>query len=182
MEFLDFQHDFIVPNSVGNSPRTCFDSIKSSKYSTHEPLTPHLNHQTFVPLMNNLFHPPHRADYNHEQLTSYPPKTPNHILHSTHSYEHKTNTMCTETTTRFTACACRVPSLEPCPRCPSSGYQACIDFQREEEEQKGICVGLGTCPAQCKVTFLESSQVSREEMVGGIDWGDVFGLVRSGGE
>jgi hypothetical protein len=59
--------------------------------------------------------------------------------------------MCKETTTTYKLCPCRIPSIDRCPRCPSTGYKICADYSTAEEQQKGICVGLGTCPAEAEV-------------------------------
>ena len=95
--------------------------------------------------------------------------------------------MCKETTTTYTLCACRVPSIDRCPRCSASGYKGCIDFTSEKEEQRGVCVGLGTCPATVGgVAVKEESEGKggRDEGVGlgAIDWGEIFGLVGSCGD
>jgi len=94
--------------------------------------------------------------------------------------------MCKETTTTYMLCPCRVPSVDRCPRCPSAGYKHCVDFCIDEEEQRGVCVGLGACPAE--TVEVESSgegrgKVEVEEIgLGAIDWGEVFGLVGSSGD
>lgn len=89
--------------------------------------------------------------------------------------------MCKETITTYTLCPCRVPSVDRCPRCPATGYKQCVDFISDEEEQKGICVRLGTCPAEGEAKSSEEGREVREESVGlgAIDWGEVFGLVGS---
>jgi hypothetical protein len=88
--------------------------------------------------------------------------------------------MCTETTTHLplAPAASRLSNS----RRPASGYHHCVDFQKEEEERRDVCVGLGTYPEQCRVRFFESSEERGEEVVGGVDWGDGFGLVGSAGE
>jgi hypothetical protein len=91
--------------------------------------------------------------------------------------------MCKETTTTYTECTCRVPSVEHCPCCPKAGYKKCIDFLTEEKEQKGICVGIGNFPAAAEAKSLESSQNEKHDVASGpIGWGDVFGLVGSTGD
>jgi hypothetical protein len=89
--------------------------------------------------------------------------------------------MCKEITTTYTSCPCRIPSVDCCPRCPKSGYKHCVDFLAEEEETKGVCVGLGTCPAEVEVKFESKDDEKEREWVGlgAIDWGEVFGLVGS---
>jgi len=54
--------------------------------------------------------------------------------------------MCILTETIYTGCACTIPEIECCPRCPDKGYRECKDFKKELEMQKGVCVGLGACP------------------------------------
>jgi hypothetical protein len=89
--------------------------------------------------------------------------------------------MCKETTTTYTQCPCRVPSVDRCPRCPRAGYKKCIDFLAEEEEKKGVYVGLGTCPAKYEVRVSGLKEEGKEDDVslGALDWGEVFGLVGS---
>jgi hypothetical protein len=114
--------------------------------------------------------------------------------------------MCKKTTTTFTLCTCRIPSIESCPRCPEAGYKHCIDYVSEEEKEKGVCVGLGTCPEKVvNVVVVEAKESEkaeakdegvgkrdgavekRDEVVeekrdegvglGNSDWGEIFGLV-----
>jgi hypothetical protein len=86
--------------------------------------------------------------------------------------------MCKETTTTYTLCPCRIPSVDRCPRCPSTGYKQCVDFSTEEEEQEGVCVGLGTCPAEVESRGKEEVEEDGKEMVAeAADWGEIFGLV-----
>jgi hypothetical protein len=113
--------------------------------------------------------------------------------------------MCKKTTTTFTLCTCRIPSIESCPRCPETGYKHCIDYVSEEEKEKGVCVGLGTCPEKVvNVVVVEAKDEGvekrdgavekRDEVVeekrdeaaekrdegvglGNSDWGEIFGLV-----
>jgi hypothetical protein len=89
--------------------------------------------------------------------------------------------MCKEITTTYTCCPCRIPSVDCCPRCPKSGYGHCVDFLAEEEETRGVCVGLGTCPAEVEVKCESKEKEKEREVVGLgiIDWGEVFGLVGS---
>ena len=89
--------------------------------------------------------------------------------------------MCKETTTTYTHCTCRVPSVEHCPRYQiKAGYKNCVDFCAEEEEQKGICVGVGTCIAEAEVGSRGSSSEGKQDDddmgLGAVIWGEVFGL------
>jgi hypothetical protein len=91
--------------------------------------------------------------------------------------------MCKETTTTYALCPCRIPSIDRCPRCPSTGYKQCVDFSTEEEEQEGVCVGLGTCPAGVESRGKEEVEEDGKEVVAGaVDWGEVFGLVGGCGD
>jgi hypothetical protein len=72
--------------------------------------------------------------------------------------------MCKKTTTTFTLCTCRIPSIESCPRCPETGYKHCIDYVSEEEKEKGVCVGLGTCPEKVvNVVVVEAKESEKVE-------------------
>jgi hypothetical protein len=71
-------------------------------------------------------------------------------------------------------CPCRVPSVDRCPRCPSTGYQHCVDLSTAEEKQKGFCVGLGACLAgfegKGKEEGAQVTEDGREVGVRAIDW------------
>jgi hypothetical protein len=161
---------------------SCCDRVKTANFpckartiiTNHQPQ--HLmNNSTLLRLPTNL----------HENSSSYPG------IKSFPLCKSRRTRMCKETTTTYTLCPCRVPSVDCCPRCPTTGYNQCVDFSTEEEEQKGVCVGLGTCPAEVEVKSTEEGKGEGKEGkegkeegpgLGAIDWGEVFGLVGSCGD
>lgn len=51
--------------------------------------------------------------------------------------------MCILTETKYEQCSCICPSVQYCPRCPSSGYKDCVDYKVKSELKEGACVGVG---------------------------------------
>lgn len=54
--------------------------------------------------------------------------------------------MCIQTDSVYDDCACKIPEMECCPRCPEEGCENCKDFKKMLVMADGVCVGLGPCP------------------------------------
>lgn len=68
--------------------------------------------------------------------------------------------MCVQTDFTFRNCACTIPQIETCPRCPdeAGGYKQCRDYQLEKVEihsQCAICPEESSTNEENKVDWVE---------------------------